>query len=73
MITQKAAMTQAVFQPQKCKSGDLIKPIHSFNGKGRPGEEFAKAIFLQACFYLQHITHSKGQTQLEDLFFIYDS
>lgn len=44
MITQKPAATQAVFQPQKCKSEDLIKHIHTCKGKGRPREEFEKAI-----------------------------
>jgi len=39
-------MTQVVFQPQKCKFEDFITPIHSFKGKGKPEEEFAKAVFF---------------------------
>lgn len=50
MITQKPAMTQAVFQPQTYKSEDLIKHIHTFQGKGRPGEEFEKAISYRHTF-----------------------
>lgn len=56
MITQKAAMTQAVFQPQKCKSGDLIKPFIPSMGREDLERSLQKLFFTGMLLSTTHHT-----------------